>query len=172
MISFRSVYSSSVFSGFHQVVESVPVKTGSKPAPSTTDKKGPKVAPAPKPTKTQSSVDVKSMTLMEFADVSMSSSYQNNRFPARSSLNEDDTFSHTEKGVGQFWKATFANGANTITQVRIKNRADCCGERLSKTNIFIGDKLCGRIPNIKKNRNGKWYTLVCKNPIMGDSVKL
>jgi len=59
-----------------------------------------------------------------------------------------------------------------VTQVRIKNRGDCCGERLSKTNIFIGDKLCGRIPNIPKNRNGRWYTLVCRNPIKGDSVKI
>jgi hypothetical protein len=66
----------------------------------------------------------------------------------------------------------FKNGQHMITQVRIKNRANCCGERLSKTNIFIGDKLCGRIPDIPKNHLGKWYTLVCKSPIMGDMVKL
>lgn len=79
---------------------------------------------------------------------------------------------HTARGVGEFWKGLFAGGAHTITQVRIKNRADCCGERLSKTNIYIGGQLCGRIPTIPAGRNGKWYTLECKHPIIGGSVKL
>lgn len=109
---------------------------------------------------------------MEFSDITMSSAYDNNRFPPRNALSEDNTFMHTDRGVGQFWKGLFSGGVHTIFQVRVKNRNDCCGERLSKTNIFIGDQLCGRIPNIPRGRNGKWYTLECKHPIMGSSVKL
>lgn len=75
---------------------------------------------------------------MEFSDVTMSSSYSNNMFPARNVLGDDNTFMHTEKGVGEYWKGLFAGGAHTITQVRIKNRNDCCGERLSGTNVYVG----------------------------------
>jgi len=112
------------------------------------------------------------MTLMEFTDVTMSSAYDNNRFPPRNALMDDNTFMHTDKGVGQFWKGLFANGAHVITQVRIKNRGDCCSERLSKTNVFIGTTLWGRMPNIPSGRPGKWYTLECKSPVIGNSVKL
>jgi hypothetical protein len=98
---------------------------------------------------------------MEFSDVTMSSAYGNNRFPPRNALADDNTYVHTEKGVGQFWKGLFANGAHTITQVRVKNRNDAYGERLSRTNIFIGGRLCGRIPDIPAGKNGKWYTLEC-----------
>lgn len=112
------------------------------------------------------------MTLMEFSDVTMSSSFKNNMFPARNVLNDDNTFFHTERGVGQFWKGLFDNGAHTITQVRIKNRNDCCSERLSRVNIFIGNQLCGRIPDIPTGRAGKWYTLECKHPLIGNSVKI
>ena len=115
---------------------------------------------------------MKSMTIMEYTGVTMSSAYDNNRFPPRNALSDDDLFIHTDKGVGQFWKGLFANGAHTITQVRIKNRGDCCSERLSKANIFIGNQLCGRIPNIPAGRTGKWYTLECKNPIIGSSIKI
>jgi len=102
----------------------------------------------------------------------MSSSYDNNRFPARNALNDNDSFMHTDKGVGQFWRGLFSDGAYTVTQVRIKNRADCCSERLSKVNVFIGNELCGRLPDIPKGKDGKWYTLECKNPIIGTSIKL
>jgi hypothetical protein len=102
----------------------------------------------------------------------MSSSWNNNMFPPINAVNDGNTFCATEQGVGQYWKGIFANGAHTIMQVRIKNRGDCCGERLSGTNIFIGNTLCGRIPDIPTGRNGKWYTLACKNPIIGNSVKL
>lgn len=122
--------------------------------------------------KTTKKYDVKSMTLMEFSDVTMSSAYNNNMFPPRNALNDDNTFVHTDQGVGQYWKGLFANGAHTIVQVRVKNRNDCCGERLSGTNIFIGNTLCGRIPEIPTGRNGKWYTLECKHPIIGSSIRL
>jgi len=110
--------------------------------------------------------------VMEFSEATMSSAYDNGRFPAISAVVDDNTFSHTEKGVGQFWKGTFDNGAHTIVQVRVKNRADCCSERLSMTNIYIGKELCGRIPQIPAGKGGKWYTLECKNPIIGNFVKL
>lgn len=112
------------------------------------------------------------MTVMEFSDVTMSSAYANNRYPALNALTDSGLFFHTERGVGEFWKGLFDGGVHTITQVRVKNRADCCGERLSGTNVFIGSQLCGRIPDIPTGRNGKWYTLECKNPIIGNSIKL
>jgi len=44
------------------------------------------------------------MMVMEFTDVTMSSAYNNNQFPARNVLADDGTFFHTDRGVGQFWK--------------------------------------------------------------------
>jgi hypothetical protein len=87
-------------------------------------------------------------------------------------LSDNNSFFHTGKGVGEFWKGLFVGGTHTITQVRVKNRGDCCGERLSGVNVLIGSQLCGRIPDIPAGRNGKWYTLECKNPIIGNSIKL
>jgi hypothetical protein len=109
---------------------------------------------------------------MEFTDVTMSSSYENNRFPALNAVTDNGSFIHTDKGVGQFWKGIFAEGAHTITQVRIKNRGDFCSECLSGAEIFIGAQLCGKIPAIPTNRGGKWYTLECSNALIGGSVKV
>jgi len=122
-------------------------------------------------TTVEKTFDAKSMMVMEFTDVTMSSAYNNNQFPARNVLADDGTFFHTDRGVGQFWEGKFANGMHTITQVRIKNRGDCCSERLSKTKVFIGTQLCGMIPQIPTGRAGKWYTLECKNPIIGNAIK-
>jgi len=57
-----------------------------------------------------------------------------------------------------------------VHQVRIRNRVDCCGHRLALTNVEIGGKLCGQVG--AKTSDGKWYTVVCKQPIRGDFVKL
>jgi hypothetical protein len=40
------------------------------------------------------------------------------------------------------------------------------------TNIFVGNTLCGRLPEIPTGRNGKWYTLECKHPIIGNSITI
>jgi len=121
---------------------------------------------------TEEEHEMKSMTLMEFSDVTMSSAYDNNRFPARNALNDDNTFFHTDQGVGQFWKGLFEGGVQTVTQVRIKNRGNCCGERLSGAKVFVGNNLCGKIPEIPSGRNGKWYTLECFSAMIGNSIKV
>lgn len=43
---------------------------------------------------------------------------------------------------------------------------------MSKSAIYIGDKLCGKIPEIPSGRNGKWYTLECKSALIGDSIRV
>lgn len=158
------VFRESIMEGFSGVISSVTTTT------TTTTTGG--ATPGGNSAVVEKTEEAKSMTLMEFSDVTMSSSYNNNQFPARNVLAEDNTFAHTDKGVGQFWEGKFDNGVHTITQVRIKNRADCCAERLSGTKIFIGKALCGKIPNIQAGRGGKWYTLECKSPIIGSSVRL
>ena len=55
-----------------------------------------------------------------------------------------------------------------VTKVRIKNRLDCCGERLAKIKVFIGDKLCGQLPDTTKD--GAWYEVSCD--FIGAEVKL
>jgi hypothetical protein len=42
-----------------------------------------------------------------------------------------------------WWKASFVGGTKMIDSVRIKNRVDCCGERLTLTMITIGGQECG-----------------------------
>ena len=48
-----------------------------------------------------------------------------------------DKTAHTKKGIGMWWKASFAGGAKLVESVQIKNRVDCCGERLTQTMILI-----------------------------------
>merc|ERR1712032_1499119 len=55
-----------------------------------------------------------------------------------------------------------------VTEIRIKNRANCCGERLAKTKVFVSGKLCGSLPDITKS--GKWYRVHCY--LTGREVKL
>jgi len=47
-------------------------------------------------------------------------------------------FSHTANAqAGEYWQADFANGTQTVYEVRILNRQDGCGERLALANIEI-----------------------------------
>jgi len=97
IVKFRSIYSSSIMTGFTKVINTFPIKKGSKkpnPKKDTRKRRG---------TKTEKTTDMKSMTLMEFTDVKMSSSWNNNVFPAKSVLSDDNSFCHLDKGVGQFW---------------------------------------------------------------------
>jgi hypothetical protein len=43
-----------------------------------------------------------------------------------------------------WWRASFGQ-SYWINKVKIRNRKDCCGERLAKTVVFIGGKECGKI---------------------------
>ena len=47
---------------------------------------------------------------------------------------------------GPWWQAKF--GAEvTITKVQILNRGDCCGSRLNKAKVYVGETVCGTIDN-------------------------
>jgi hypothetical protein len=37
----------------------------------------------------------------------------------------------TKRGVGMWWKASFKDGTSIVESVKVKNRVDCCGERLT-----------------------------------------
>ena len=99
-------------------------------------------------------------------NVSQSSLYSN-AYPAKNAVNGKGKFAHTNAGVGQWWKAEFMQEID-FTKIRIKNRSDCCGERLAKTKVMISGKLCGSIQN--KTETGKWYEVKCN--IKGKEVKL
>lgn len=72
-------------------------------------------------------------------------SYGNNRFPCTNAFDKSGSkFTHTNRGVGMYWKSEFGRDY-WIDRVRIRNRRDCCGDRLANTAVFIGDKECGKI---------------------------
>ena len=86
------------------------------------------------------------LTLMTFETIKQSDPYNNNQFPSGNALDSNgSTFSCTNHGVGQYWMGWFTNGYHLITTVRIRNRGDCCGERLAGTKIKIGNELCGMV---------------------------
>jgi hypothetical protein len=57
-----------------------------------------------------------------------------------------------------WWKASFG-GNYWIDRVRILNRRDCCGDRLAKTSVLIGNTVCGQVE--QGTQNGKWYEVKC-----------
>lgn len=69
-----------------------------------------------------------------------------------------------------WWRAKFGGKRYRVTVVRIRNRKDCCGQRLARTRVEIGGELCGTLPG--KTRNNQWYTITCSKPVEGDDVKL
>jgi hypothetical protein len=57
-----------------------------------------------------------------------------------------------------------------IWKVRVLNRRDCCGGRLSGTKVMIDNQECGQIQNGTKN--GQWYEVKCSKPLRGTTLKL
>ena len=57
-----------------------------------------------------------------------------------------------------------------VTMVKIKNRSDCCGERLAKTLVKIGGQQCGKTPS--NTKTGQWIVVKCKTPLKGLDIKL
>ena len=56
-------------------------------------------------------------------------------------------FCHTAKAqIGEYWQAEFENGSSRIYEVRILNRKDGCGERLTQAKIEIDGKYFGSLP--------------------------
>lgn len=79
-----------------------------------------------------------------------------------------DSFAHTRMGKGHWWYAQFSDGNKEVTEVKILNRKDCCGDRLKKTKVYIGNTLCGALPD--STATGQSYTVKCAKPVTGNSV--
>jgi hypothetical protein len=86
------------------------------------------------------------------------------------------TIAHTKGGRGHWWKAEFTDGTKSVTEVRVTNRQDCCGNRLKLATVWVGDVQCGTLPD--STANGVVYTVPCidgdSNPIelKGNSVTI
>jgi hypothetical protein len=65
-------------------------------------------------------------TRLKLSKASQSSPYGGNRFPATNAFSNGGTFTHTNAGVGMWWKAYF-DSRYWVSRVRILNRRDCCG---------------------------------------------
>jgi len=99
----------------------------------------------------------------------MSTTYSGS-FPASNALNSNGARTAiTKRGVGMWWKATMSGGDSVVEKVRIKNRHDCCGERLTGTKVTIGGELCGTVP---RTGNGQWVEVKCSEPQFGGEVQL
>lgn len=94
----------------------------------------------------------------------------NSSYPCKNGYDGNDKTSQiTKAGVGQWWKGFFS-GEKTVNKVMVRNRADCCGERLTGTEVYVGTKLCGKITGTTVT--AKWYTVTCSEPVKGSFVKL
>lgn len=71
------------------------------------------------------------------------------------------------RGVGNYWKASFKGGPAMIESVRIRNRHDCCGNRIAGTKVTISGQLCGTISG---GSNGQWITVKCSKPLVGTEI--
>jgi hypothetical protein len=75
-----------------------------------------------------------------------------------------------------WWKASFVNGEHYVTEVQIQNRRDTesFAKRLGGTEITIGGKACGKLPDNTpfKPDTDHWWTVKCASPILGSDVKL
>lgn len=101
------------------------------------------------------------------AKASQSSPYAGNSFPAVNAINGSNKTTHTKKGIGMWWKVVFPKNHN-IQRIKIRNRIDCCGERLAGSMVFVSEQLCGQLPN--RTLNGEWYELQCD--ILGNEIKI
>lgn len=74
--------------------------------------------------------------------------FKTNRYAARWGSGAF-TCTHTLNDFkGAWWSVNFY-GTPLVTRVQILNRADCCGGRLNKAKVYVGDKLCGTIKNAR-----------------------
>jgi hypothetical protein len=70
-------------------------------------------------------------------NASMNKPYSGSSYKAEWALEGGKRTAITANGVGNWWKASFVGGARRVERVRVKNRHDCCGERLTGTKITI-----------------------------------
>jgi hypothetical protein len=85
-------------------------------------------------------------------DPSMNKPYSKNAYlPTWALSSSGNKTSITARGVGNWWKASFVGGEQLVERVRVKNRHDCCGDRIAGTKITVDGELCGTLP---KGSNG------------------
>lgn len=113
----------------------------------------------------------KEFKILSFKDAKaeQSSGYHGDQFPASNALKDNDSFCHTAEnaGAGQWWKVTFPN-EKVINKIRIQNRKQHGGDRLSGAKVFIGKTLVYTFP---KTTEGQWYDF--KFPKMtGKEIKI
>jgi len=99
----------------------------------------------------------------------MSSQYSG-AFPPMNAINNKGSCAIAKIGKGNWWKGEFKNGFHLISSVRIRNRIDCCGERLAGVIVKIDDQVCGSLP--ENTKSGEWYTVECSSAMTGYSVTL
>jgi len=107
-----------------------------------------------------------SLLKVENNQVSQSSPYQGDNWPAKNAVNGINTFTHTNQGEGMWFKAYWEE-AHLFTKIRIQNR-NGCGDRLAKTQVFVSGTLVGSLPN--STRDNEWYEIYCND--RGNEVKL
>merc|ERR1711957_300935 len=113
----------------------------------------------------ESETEGHSLVKIDESLVSQSSPYSKNRFPATNAFH--NKFTHTNKGKGMWWKVKFPVKYN-FSKIRIKNRANCCPDRLDLTKVYVSGKLCGTIP--KGTKKNTWYEVTCN--LTGNEIKL
>ncbi|KAM3613906.1 uncharacterized protein V6R79_006824 [Siganus canaliculatus] len=94
--------------------------------------------------------------------------------------NRESTFSaasctHTRQQSNPWWRVDLLD-SYVVTSVAITNRGDCCAERLTGAEIYIGNslqkngaknKMVGRLPSVSK---GQTFTLKLENRVEGRYV--
>lgn len=71
-------------------------------------------------------------------------------------------------GRGHWWYAQFKDGNKEVTEVKVTNRQDCCGDRLKDTKVYVGRYYCGKLPSSTKTKGE--YTVKCAKPVTGNSI--
>jgi hypothetical protein len=71
--------------------------------------------------------------------------YHPTAYSAAEGLKNTNSFTHTKNVKGATWKASFKGGEQYVWKVRVRNRVNCCGDRLRGTKISIGGEVCGQI---------------------------
>jgi hypothetical protein len=100
----------------------------------------------------------------------MNKPYSKGNFHASFALMGGAKTSIAARGVGNWWKATFLAGESIIERVRVKNRHDCCGDRLVGTKVTVDGEECGMITS--NPGNGKYFEVKCKEPLVGKEIQL
>jgi hypothetical protein len=98
---------------------------------------------------------------------SMNKPYSAGSYKADWALSGGSKTSIAAKGVGNWWKAYFDDGARLVERVRVKNRHDCCGGRIAGTKVTISGQFCATLPSAG---NGAWIDVKCAKPLRGTEI--